>query len=35
LSGLSYKEIASIIRKSAKAVDNALFRIKKKIEKYI
>lgn len=35
LSGLSYKEIAQLIGKSAKAVDNALFRIKKKIEKYI
>lgn len=35
LSGISYKEIARIIGKSAKAVDNALFRIKKKIEKYI
>lgn len=35
LSGISYKEIAEFIGKSAKAVDNALFRIKKKIEKYI
>lgn len=35
LSGLSYKEIADFINKSPKAVDNALFRIKKKIEKYI
>ena len=35
LSGISYKEIAKILRKTAKAVDNALFRIKKKIEKYI
>ena len=35
LSGISYKEIAKILGKSAKAVDNALFRIKKKIEKYI
>lgn len=35
LSGISYKEIADIIKKPAKAVDNALFRIKKKIEKYI
>jgi len=35
LSGLSYKEIADFIEKSPKAVDNALFRIKKKIEKYI
>lgn len=35
LSGLPYKEIAKSIGKSAKAVDNALCRIKKKIEKYI
>ncbi len=35
LSGISYKEIAKILGKTAKAVDNALFRIKKKIEKYI
>ena len=35
LSGISYKEIAESIGKPAKAVDNALCRIKKKIEKYI
>lgn len=35
LSGLTYKEIADFLKKSPKAVDNALFRIKKKIEKYI
>lgn len=35
LSGISYKDIAKILGKTAKAVDNALFRIKKKIEKYI
>ncbi len=35
LSGLTYKEIAVFLGKSSKAVDNALFRIKKKIEKYI
>ena len=35
LSGISYKEIAKSLNKSAKAVDNALCRIKKKIEKYI
>lgn len=35
LSGISYKEIAKSIKKPAKAVDNALCRIKKKIEKYI
>lgn len=35
LSGISYKEIAKILGKTAKAVDNALFRIKKKIEKYV
>ncbi len=35
LLGISYREIAQIIGKTPKAVDNALFRIKKKIEKYI
>ncbi len=35
LSGISYKEIAKFIGKPAKAVDNALCRIKKKIEHYI
>lgn len=35
LSGISYKEIAKSIDRPAKAVDNALCRIKKKIEKYI
>ncbi len=35
LSGITYKEIAKIIGKSSKAVDNALCRIKKKVEKYI
>ena len=35
LSGIPYKEIAMHIGKSYKAVDNALCRIKKKIEKYI
>lgn len=35
LSGISYKEIAKLLGKTEKAVDNALFRIKKKIEKYI
>ncbi len=35
LSGISYKDIAKQIGKSCKAVDNALCRIKKKIEKYI
>lgn len=35
LSGISYKKIAECIGKSPKAVDNALCRIKKKIEKYI
>lgn len=34
-SGLSYKEIAVIMGKTPKAVDNALCRIKKKVEKYI
>lgn len=35
LSGISYKEISVKTGKSYKAVDNALCRIKKKIEKYI
>ncbi len=35
LSGISYREIAEQIGKTPKAVDNALCRIKKKIEKYI
>ncbi len=35
LSGVSYKEIAKYLNKEPKAVDNALTRIKKKIEKYI
>lgn len=35
LSGVSYKEIAAYLNKEPKAVDNALTRIKKKIEKYI
>ena len=35
LSGLTYKEIAEFMKKTPKAVDNALFRIKRKIEKYI
>ena len=35
LAGISYKKIAEHIGKPAKSVDNALSRIKKKIEKYI
>ncbi len=35
LTGISYKEIAVLIGKTPKAVDNAMCRIKKKIEKYI
>jgi len=35
LSGISYKRIGELMGKSPKAVDNALCRIKKKIEKYI
>lgn len=35
LKGKSYTEIASIIGKSDKSIDNALQRIKKKIEKYV
>lgn len=35
LTGISYKEIAVLIGKTPKAVDNAMCRIKKKVEKYI
>ena len=35
LLGISYRDIAQMIGKTPKAVDNALCRIKKKIEKYI
>ena len=35
LTGISYKEISKLIGKTPKAVDNAMCRIKKKIEKYI
>ena len=35
LEGKSYTEIAVLIGKSDKSIDNALQRIKKKIEKYI
>ena len=35
LTGISYKEISMLIGKTPKAVDNAMCRIKKKIEKYI
>lgn len=35
LSGASYKEIAACLNKEPKAVDNALTRIKRKIEQYI
>ncbi len=35
ISGISYKEIADIIGKTPKAVDNAMCRIKKKISKYV
>lgn len=35
LEGKSYSDIAAILNKSEKSIDNALQRIKKKIEKYI
>ena len=35
LDGKNYSEIAAIIGKSEKSIDNALQRIKKKIEKYV
>ena len=35
LSGLSYREIAQVLKKKPKAVDNALCRIKSKIEKFV
>ena len=35
ITGISYKEIAALIGKTPKAVDNAMCRIKKKIEKYV
>ena len=35
LSGETYREIAEHLKKEPKAVDNALCRIKKKIEKYL
>lgn len=35
ISGISYKEIAVLIGKTPKAVDNAMCRIKKKISKYV
>lgn len=35
LSGASYTKIAKALEKEPKAIDNALYRIKKKIEKYL
>lgn len=35
LQGLSYQEIAKLLDKDAKSVDNALQRIKKKVEKFL
>lgn len=35
LEGRSYQEIAEMIRKDVKSIDNALQRVKKKIEKYL
>jgi len=35
LQGISYQEIARVLNKDVKAVDNALQRIKKKVEKFI
>ena len=35
LSGESYVKIANILKKDTKSVDNALQRIKRKVEKYL
>ena len=35
LSGLGYKEIATILGKESKSVDNAISRVKTKARKYI
>lgn len=35
LEGRSYQEIAEVIHKDVKSIDNALQRVKKKIEKYL
>ncbi len=35
LNGISYQEIAKIMNRSPKSIDNALQRVKKKIEKFI
>ena len=35
LEGLSYKEIAEVIGKTPKSIDNALQRIKRKLDKQI
>ena len=35
LQGISYQEIAKILNKDVKSVDNALQRIKKKVEKFL
>ena len=35
LEGLSYREIAEEVHRSTKAVDNAVQRDKRKVEKYI
>ena len=35
LQGISYQEIAKILNKDVKAIDNALQRIKKKVEKFL
>lgn len=35
LSGISYKEVAEYLQKTPKTVDNALSRVKRKIEKYL
>jgi len=35
LQGISYQEIAKVLNKDVKSVDNALQRIKKKIEKFL
>ena len=35
LNGISYQEIAKMMKRSPKSIDNALQRVKKKIEKFI
>jgi len=35
LQGISYQETAKVLNKDVKSVDNALQRIKKKVEKFL